>query len=95
MISHTSFKDMNSLSVHGNPDDTLMTTGNACMTKCRSDGKQASTFVFNLQAAGILYIGQTYRYSPENAFYIFSQQIYVINFLDLLAQSPFISLFIH
>jgi len=43
MVSHTSFKDVNSLSVHGKPDDTLMTVGKACRTKCRSDGKQAPT----------------------------------------------------
>jgi len=29
--------------------------------------------MFNLYAPCILYIGQTYRYSPEYAFYIFSQ----------------------
>ena len=31
-----------------------------------------------LQARRVLYIGQTFRYSPENAFYIFNQQIYFI-----------------
>ena len=35
-------------------------------------------YVFNLQAPCILYIGQAYRYSPEYAFYIFSQQIYYL-----------------
>jgi len=34
--------------------------------------------VFNLQATCVLYIGQVFRYSPENAFYIFNQQIYFI-----------------
>jgi len=48
MVSHTSFKDMNSPSVHGNPDDTLTTVGKTCRTKWRSDGKQASTFVFKV-----------------------------------------------
>ena len=33
---------------------------------------------FNLQAPCVLYIGQAFRYSPENAFYIFNQQIYFI-----------------
>ena len=28
--------------------------------------------------ASFLYIGQAFRYSPENAFYIFNQQIYFI-----------------
>ena len=37
----------------------------------------------NLQAPCILYIGQTYRYSPEYTFYIFSQQIYLIIFFGL------------
>ena len=32
----------------------------------------------NLQAPRVLYIGQTFRYSPENAFYIFNQQTYFI-----------------
>ena len=45
----------------------------------------------NLYAPCILYIGQTYRYSPEYAFYIFSQQIYyLIIFLDFLSPSSFI-----
>ena len=33
---------------------------------------------FNLQAPLFLYIGQAFRYSPENAFYLFNQQIYFI-----------------
>ena len=32
----------------------------------------------NLQVPCVLYIGQAFRYSPENAFYIFNQQIYFI-----------------
>jgi len=32
----------------------------------------------HLQAPCVLYIGQAFRYSPENAFYIFNQQIYFI-----------------
>ena len=37
----------------------------------------------NLQTPCILYIGQTYHYSPEYTFYIFSQQIYLIIFFSL------------
>jgi hypothetical protein len=33
---------------------------------------------FNLQAPCFLHTGQAFRYSPENAFYIFNQQIYFI-----------------
>ena len=44
----------------------------------------------NLQSPCILYIGQMYRYSPEYSFYIFSQQIYLIIFLDFLSPSSFI-----
>jgi len=33
---------------------------------------------FNLWAPSVLYIGQEFRYSPENAFYVFNQQIYFI-----------------
>ena len=32
----------------------------------------------NVQAPCILYIGQAFHYSPQNAFYIFNQQIYFI-----------------
>jgi len=32
----------------------------------------------NLEAPSILYIGQAFRYSPEDTFYIFNQQIYFI-----------------
>ena len=32
----------------------------------------------NLQAPRFLYIGQAFRYSPENVLYIFYQQIYFI-----------------
>jgi len=35
-------------------------------------------YIINLQAPQFLYIGQEFRYSPENAFYIFNQQIYFI-----------------
>ena len=34
--------------------------------------------IFNLQAPCVLYTGQAFRYCPENAFYIFDQQIYFI-----------------
>ena len=34
--------------------------------------------LFNLQAPSVLYIGHAFRYSPENVFYIFNQQIYFI-----------------
>ena len=33
---------------------------------------------FNFKAPRFLYIGQAFRYCPENAFYIFNQQIYFI-----------------
>jgi len=36
------------------------------------------TSYLNLQAPRFPYIGQAFRYSPENAFYIFNQQIYFI-----------------
>jgi len=45
-----------------------------------------------LLAPCILYIGQTYRYSTEYTFYKFSEQIYVIIFLDFLSPSSFIPL---
>jgi len=43
----------------------------------------------NLYAPHILYIGQTYRCSPEY-FYIFSQQIYLLIFSDFPSPSSFI-----
>ena len=33
---------------------------------------------FNLLAPCVLYIGQAFLWSPENAFYVFNQQIYFI-----------------
>ena len=45
---------------------------------------------FKLQVPCILYIGQTYRSSPQYSFYIFSQQIYLIIFLFFLSPSSFI-----
>ena len=47
-------------------------------------------FSLNHYAPCILYIGQTCRYSPQYSFYIFSQQIYLIIFLDFLSPSSFI-----
>ena len=46
--------------------------------------------LLNLYAPRTIYIGQTYRYSTEYTFYIFSQQIYLIVFLDFLSPSLFI-----
>jgi len=46
--------------------------------------------MIKLQAPCILYIGQTYRYSTEYSFFIFSQQIYLIVFLEFLSPSSFI-----
>ena len=40
----------------------------------------------------ILYIGQAFRYSPENAFYIFNQKYISLYFFRLAAQSQFIPL---
>ena len=53
--------------------------------------QRCSLKLFNLYEPCILYIGQTYRSSPEHSFYIFSQQIYLIIFLDFLSASSFIS----
>ena len=41
---------------------------------------RGTNWVFNLQAPCVLYIGQAFRFSPENVFYIlvFNQQIYFI-----------------
>jgi hypothetical protein len=47
---------------------------------------------FNLYAPCILYIGQTDSSPPQYAFYIFSQKIYLIIFLDFLSPSSFIPL---
>ena len=49
--------------------------GNAVLiTKVTQSGRSN----FNLQAPCVPYVGQAFRYSPENAFYIFNQQIYFI-----------------
>ena len=59
---------------------------------CCTDRSQlgpAPCFI-NLYAPRILYIRQAYRYSPEYAFYMFSQQIFYLFFLEFLSPSLFI-----
>ena len=46
----------------------------SCLAVCY----KLCTHVFNLKAPYVLYVGQAFRCSPENAFYIFNQQIYFI-----------------
>ena len=57
-------------------------------------GSQGCTQLYNinLQAIFILCIGQTYRYSLQYAFYIFSQQIYYYFFKNF---SHHLRLFLH
>ena len=62
------------------------------MTSCKPLSFSRRTLhhgVSNLYAPCILYIGQTCR-SPPQYSYIFSQQIYLIIFLDFLSPSSFI-----
>ena len=40
--------------------------------------------VFNLQEPCVLHIGRAHRYPPNTSFYIFFQQIYVLNILNML-----------
>ena len=65
---------------------------NACTRTWRPQRRShnPATVALNLYVPCILYIGQTYRYSPVYAFYIFSQQIYFIIFLDFFSPSSFI-----
>jgi hypothetical protein len=42
------------------------------LTNCRHQ------IFINLYAPCVLYIGQAFHYSPDNAFYIFNHQIYFI-----------------
>jgi len=49
-----------------------------------------SLFVSTLGTMHPIYTGQAYRYSTEYTFSIFSQQIYLIIFLDFLSPSSFI-----
>jgi hypothetical protein len=42
------------------------------------------SYSINLQELCVLYIGQAHRYPPNTPFYIFFQQIYVLNFLNML-----------
>jgi len=44
----------------------------------KSHARIKGEYHINLQAPRILYIGQAFRYSPEDASYIFNQQIYFI-----------------
>jgi hypothetical protein len=38
----------------------------------------------NLEEPCVLYLGQAHRYPPTTPFYVFFQQIYVLNFLNML-----------
>jgi hypothetical protein len=49
---------------------------------CGEEQKQALTFMN--RASCVLYIGQAHCYPPNTPFYIFFQQIYVLNFLNML-----------
>jgi hypothetical protein len=53
------------------PHSILFRMRNISHKRCRENQN-----TFNLQAPCVLYIGQTFRYSPQNALYIFNQQIY-------------------
>ena len=44
----------------------------------QSSASNLTPSYITIQAPCVLYIGQAFRYSPENAFYIFNQQIYFI-----------------
>jgi len=50
---------------------------------CMNTEMEYTYEITNLYAPCNLYIGQSYRYSPEYSFYIFSQQIYLIIFFGL------------
>ena len=43
--------------------------------------KKYKIYKFQLQTLCVLYIGQAFRYSPENAFYMFNQQKHFIMIL--------------
>jgi hypothetical protein len=45
----------------------------------------------NLYELCVLYIGQAHRYPPNSPFYIFFQQIYILNFLNMLHTIQFFS----
>jgi hypothetical protein len=47
--------------------------------------------VFNLKEPCVLYTGQAHRYPPNTQFYMFFQQIYVLNFLNMLHTLYFFS----
>ena len=50
----------------------------ACLTYVLISLSSSFANWFNIQALCILYTGQAFRYSSENAFYIFNQQVYFI-----------------
>ena len=74
------------ISVHGH-DMFSVTVWNVCLMMVTVTETCSNFTVLNILLCFVLYIGQTYRYSPEGAFYIFSQQIYLIIFLDFLSPS--------
>jgi hypothetical protein len=50
---------------------------------------QSAAVCINLQEPCVLYTGRAHRYPPNTPFYIFFQQIYVLNFLKNAAHSSF------
>jgi hypothetical protein len=49
----------------------------------------SDTLAFNLYEPCVLYIGRAPRYPLNTPFYVFFQQIYVLNFFKYVAHSPF------
>jgi hypothetical protein len=48
--------------------------------------------LFNLYEPCVLYIGRAHRYPPNTPFYVFFQQISVLNYLNMLHTLRFFSL---
>ena len=59
------------------PCVTCNSTSSQQLQRLEREGRTLQPNI-NLQAPCVLYLGQAFHYSPENAFYIFNQQIYFI-----------------
>ena len=71
-------KDNNKGGGSGGGDDDDDEGEGVEVKEAEEEGEEDTNMALNLQAPCILCIGQAFSCSPENAFYIFNQQIYFI-----------------
>jgi hypothetical protein len=71
--------------------DRIQPGNKAYAANCQMPTSKIIERYVNLYEPCVLYIGRAHRYPSNTPFYIFFQQIYVLNFLNML-HTPFFSL---